>query len=84
MQQSSLRALFLYRCCQNITNKVKKIADDLEYSTLKNIENYFNLINVFISKIPSKINFRYSLEFLENINFSFNNYVYRRRERDLQ
>jgi hypothetical protein len=56
------------------TDKVKNIANDLEYSTLKNIENYFNLINVFISKIPSKINFRYSLEFLENINFSLSAY----------
>ena len=56
------------------TDKVKNIADDLEYSTLKNIENYFNLINGFLSKIPSKINFNYSLEFLENINFSLSDY----------
>jgi len=52
------------------TDKVKYIADDLEFSTLKNIENYFNLINDFLSKIPPKINFKYSLEFLENSNFS--------------
>ena len=52
------------------TDKVKNIADDLEYSTLKNIEKYFNLINSFLSNIPSNINFRYSLEFLENKNFS--------------
>ena len=56
------------------TDKVKNIADDLEYSTLKNIEKYFNLINSFLSNIPSNINFRYSLEFLENKNFSLSAY----------
>ena len=52
------------------TDKVKKIADDLEFSTSKNIENYFNLINDFLSKTNEKINFKYSLEFLENKNLS--------------
>ena len=56
------------------TDKVKNIADDLEYITLKNIENYFNLFNIFLSKIPTKINFKYSLEFLENTNFSVSPY----------
>ena len=57
------------------TEKVKNIAEDLEYNTLKNIENYFSLINDFLSNIPSKINFRYSLEFLENENFLHSNYT---------
>ena len=56
------------------TDKVKNIADDLEHSTLKNIENYFNLINDFLSKIPTEINFKYSLEFLENKNLFFSTY----------
>ena len=56
------------------TDKVKNIADDLEHSSLKNIENYFNLINDFLSKIPTKINFKYSLEFLENKNLFFSTY----------
>ena len=56
------------------TDKVKNIADDLEHSSLKNIENYFNLFNDFLSKIPTKINFKYSLEFLENKNLFFSTY----------
>ena len=49
---------------------MKNIADDLEFSTSKNIENYFNLINDFLSKTNERINFKYSLEFLENKNLS--------------
>jgi len=54
--------------------KVKDIANDLEASIVKNIEDYFYLINNTFSKSTKKLDFNYSINFLENSTFNPSNH----------
>ena len=54
--------------------KRQDIANDLEASIVKNIEDYFYLINNTLSNFPKKLDFNYSINFLENSTFNPSNH----------